>query len=293
MLADVDAVVVHERFGFVDAVRNLAHRRAGEALALVEDQLDTFLEHLRAVALEQVRETPLPGSDRSDLRPKVTHRKLRQATVAANDRGDFLILLAAFENLYERHLQAFGKNVPCDRAKHAADVLPMAHRRREGDQLAIVEDRQSENHVIQVAAHHLRIVGEENIARLDVLLAPVAKLRLDRIRQAADEHRQPEPDGNGVAVGVEKADGEILGLIDDHVIGRAHEIGLHLIGDRHHRAANHFRGEGVYPRYARNLKWHISNLTPFLPAVEHQLEVKDDNFYLSLCLPSLVTRLFI
>ena len=51
MLADVNAVVVHERFGLVDAVGNLAHRGARQPLALVEDQLDTFLERLGAVAL--------------------------------------------------------------------------------------------------------------------------------------------------------------------------------------------------------------------------------------------------
>ena len=157
-------------------------------------------------------------------------------------------MLASFEDLHERHLQPFGKNIPCDGAEHAADVLPMAHRRREGDQLAVVEDRQGEDHVIQVAAHHLWIIGEQDVARLDIFFAPVAKLRLDRIREAADEHRQAKSDGNRVAVGVEKPDGKILGLIDDHVVGGAHEIGLHLIRDRHHRAADHLRRESVDAR---------------------------------------------
>src|SRR4029434_5347963 len=104
MLADVDAVVVHKRFGFVDAVRNLAHRRAGEALALIEDQLDTFLEHLRAVALEQVPETPLPGTDRGDSRAKIPPGEFRQAAVHSNTRGQCRVLLTGFKKFYEGHL---------------------------------------------------------------------------------------------------------------------------------------------------------------------------------------------
>jgi hypothetical protein len=118
----------------------------------------------------------------------------------------------------------------------------------------------SVNHVVQWLPM-MRNIGQQDVAWLDVLLAPVTKLRLDRVREPANEHRQAETDGDRVAVGIEKADGKILGLIDDHVVGGPHEIGLHLIRDRHHRAADHFRREGVYPRCAQNLNWHISNLT--------------------------------
>ena len=166
-----------------------------------------------AVAPEQVRKTPFAGSDRRDLRSKVAHGELRQAAVGANDRSDFLILQAWFEDLHERHLQPFGKNIPCNGAEHAANVLPMAHRRREGDQFAVVEDRQSEDHMIQVAAHHLSIIGERDLQLLDILFAPVAKLRLDRIREAADDISESKANGNGVTVGVEQPDGEVLRLV--------------------------------------------------------------------------------
>ena len=96
-----------------------------------------------------------------------------------------------------------------------------------------------------MAAHHLRIVGQENVAGVNILFTPMLELRLDRIRQPTDKHRQAEADGNRVTVGIEQANGEILGLIDDHVVGGAHEIGLHLIGDRHHSAADHLCGEGI------------------------------------------------
>ena len=43
MFAEVDAIVVHERFGFVNAVGNLPHRRARELFALLVDELNTVL----------------------------------------------------------------------------------------------------------------------------------------------------------------------------------------------------------------------------------------------------------
>ena len=99
--------------------------------------------------------------------------------------------------------------------------------------------------MIEMAAHGVTIVGEQNVAGLDIFLAPESDLRLDRIRQAADKHRQTQAYGHGVAVGIEQTDGEILSFVDDRVIRRAHQVGLHLAGDRHHRAADHLSGKRV------------------------------------------------
>ena len=40
-------------------------------------------------------------------------------------------------------------------------------------------------------------------------------------------------DGNRVAIGVKQADGKVFGLVNNRVIRRAHQIGLHLASDRH------------------------------------------------------------
>ena len=60
----------------------------------------------------------------------------------------------------------------------------------ERDQLALPEDRQREDHVVQVRAHDVAIVGEQDVAGVDVLLAVVGQLRLDGVGEPADEHRQ-------------------------------------------------------------------------------------------------------
>ena len=188
---------------------------------------------------------PLTGADRSELRAHIAHGPLRHTHVGFDNRSDLGIFYSGPETFHERQLQTFGKNIASHATKLSADVLPVRHRRRKRHQLAVVKNRQRKNQMIQVAAHGVTIVGKENVARLDVFLAPVRDLRLDRIGQAANKHRQPEPDGDRVAVAIEKSDGKIFGFVNDRVIRRAHQIGLHLSGDRHQSAANHFGGEGV------------------------------------------------
>jgi len=91
----------------------------------------------------------------------------------------------------------------------------------------------------------------------------VRELRLDRIGQTANEHRQAKTDGDRVAVGIEQADGEVLGLINNRMIRRAHQIGLHLASDRDQSAADHFGGECIdlARRDIQNYRFHISQLT--------------------------------
>jgi hypothetical protein len=139
----------------------------------------------------------------------------------------------------------------------------VCHRTRKRDQLAIVENRQSKDQVIEMAAHGVTIIGEQNVARLDVFLAPELDFRLDRIGKSADEHRQAQADGDRVAVGIEKTDGEVLGFVNNRVVRRAHQVGLHLAGDRHHRAPDHLGSECVDPRSARNLRLHRSLCSRF------------------------------
>ena len=130
MLAQVDAVVVHERFGFVNPIGNFFHRGARQLLALIEYQPHGLFERLGAVALEQLHQAALARADRGDLRAKIAHGEFRQPAVTANDRRQLAVLLAGFEYLHKRHLQPFGKNIPRHRAKHTTHVLPVTHRRR-------------------------------------------------------------------------------------------------------------------------------------------------------------------
>src|SRR5688572_1529575 len=265
MFAEVDTVVIHERLCLINAVGNLFYRRARRSLALLVNQSDTLFECLVAVTLEQVHQPSLAGANRRELRAHVTHRPLGHAHVCADDRGDLRIFFAGPEAFHERKLQSFGENIARNAAELPADVLPMRHRGGKRHQLALVKNRQRENHVIQVAAHGVAVVGEKNIAGLDVFPAPKRDLRLDRVGEPADKHRQPQPDRNRVAVGVEESNSKVLRFVDDRVVCGAHQVGLHLAGDRHQGAANDLGGESIdtgtiaSPYFAHQVPLHLVN----------------------------------
>jgi hypothetical protein len=71
------------------------------------------------------------------------------------------------------------------------------------------------------------------------------QLGLHGLAHAANEHRQPEADRDCVAGGIEQADGEIERLIDDHVVGGAHQVRLHLFGDADERIAHDFGDDRI------------------------------------------------
>jgi hypothetical protein len=63
-------------------------------------------------------------------------------------------------------------------------------------------------------------------------------LRLDGFRHAADEHRQTETDRDRVTIFREDTDGKVKRLVDDHVVGSAHEVGLHFLSNCHDAIAD-------------------------------------------------------
>src|SRR5205823_4122 len=100
---------------------------------------------------------------------------------AANDLGQLAVLLAPLEDLHDRELQAFGVDITGGAAQHAANVLPVGHGGGEGDDLPLPEDRQGEDHVVQVAAHDVGVVGEQHVAGLDPIGTVKRQLRLDGV----------------------------------------------------------------------------------------------------------------
>ena len=56
-----------------------------------------------------------------------------------------------------------------DAAERAADIEPVRHAAGEADEGALVEDRQCQRDVVKVAAGEIGIVGDVDIARLDVV----------------------------------------------------------------------------------------------------------------------------
>ncbi len=136
------------------------------------------VEHrLAPIAVEQLEKAPLAGLDRRDLRAQVAHRAARHAHVHADDVDDVLVDLAGLVELEERDLQPFGIDVGGHAAERAADVDPVRHAAGEAHQHALVEDRQREGDVIEMAAGGVGVVGDEDVAGLDAVLAEMLELR--------------------------------------------------------------------------------------------------------------------
>ena len=94
-LPTIDAVVVHEGFGLVDAVGNGARARARRRFGVIHDGGDRCRDLLAAVALEQFEKAPLAGLDRGHLGAQIAHRAVRHAHVHADDVDEILVDHAA------------------------------------------------------------------------------------------------------------------------------------------------------------------------------------------------------
>ena len=171
-------------------------------------------------------------------------------TLVLDDRDELLVRHALAIDLHDRHLQAFGVDVGGGAVERAADVRPMRHAAGERHHLAVVEDRHRECHVIEMAAGDVGVVGQQDVAGIEILHAVVIELGLHGVAHAADEHRQAEPDRHRIALRVEQPDGEIERLVDDHVVGGAHQVGLHLLGRGDETVAHDFGGDRIDARQA-------------------------------------------
>ena len=204
------------------------------------------VEHrVASVAFDELQETPLAGLHRGDLRAQVAHGPARQADILPDDVDHGLIDHAAVLIFEDRDLQSFGKDIGAHAAENAADIEPMRHAAGERDQLALVKDRQGQRDVVEMAAGEIGIVGDVDVAGTDVFGAEMLDLGLHRLGHAADEHRQPDADGDGLAPWREQAGGEIERLVDDDVVGGAHEVGFHFLGHRNDAVAHDLRDDGI------------------------------------------------
>ena len=97
-----------------------------------------------------------------------------------------------------------------------------------------------------MTAGDVGVVGQQDIAWRKALGAEMSNFGLHGLRHAANEHRQAETDRYGVAVFGEDADGEIESLIDDHVVGGAHEVDFHLLSHCHHAITDDLDENGIW-----------------------------------------------
>ncbi len=223
------------------------HQALAQLLQLV--QVATALE--RAVALEDLDQAALARTAGRDLGPQVADHLDRLARVLLDDPHHRLVLAAGLVELEQRQPQPLlvdlGR-VHGDRpGREPADVDVMRHRRGVPLELAPVEDRLDHVHVRQVlAAEAVRVVGEEDVARVDVLAEVLPDVPHDR-------RERPELDGEGqplrdqLAVAVAERRRVVHRVADDRRVRAAHHDERHLVGHRRERVLDHLERDGIDP----------------------------------------------
>ena len=185
-----------------------------------------------AVAVEQLQEAPLAGLHRRDLRAQVAHGAARQPHVLADDLDQ--VWLTTPRSWYFR----IGI---CSPSEKMSVVMPPSMPPM-SSQCAMQHEKPTSSplwKIGKVKVTWLRwlpveigIVGDVDVARLDIGEPEMPDLGLHGLGHAADEHRQPDADRDGLALRGEQPGGEVERLVDDHVVGGAHEVGLHFLGHR-------------------------------------------------------------
>ncbi len=125
----------------------------------------------------------------------------------------------------------------------------MGDRAGPGEQLAVVEDRLVDDHVVLVqAAADPGVVAQEHVALGDAGVGgPVAQRPVDREVDGADEHRVVEADLYLLAELVGDGEVEVVGVGDDRRAGHALERLAHLVGDRPQPVPDDLVGQRVEP----------------------------------------------
>ena len=123
------------------------------------------------------------------------------------------------------------------------------------NKLALEEIRRVDDDVVEMLAGHRLVIGDDDVAGLEPVLA-VARHAVgdddaeigDEMRHAADILRHER------AVGRDQRGAEVAHLVDHHVVGGALQIGRHLVGDGRQRVADHLERDGVELRSIMRLQ---------------------------------------
>ena len=219
--------------------------------------------------LHQGDDMALNQAETRELGVEVAHDPIRHADVFAQDPFERGIHCAALHHLHGRNLQSFLEHLAGIRRAHAAaDVRRMRHGPREGDQTAIEVDRLRHRDVGQMPGAEPAIVGDEDVALMQVLWRPLLEKRANGPRRRPDEGRDAVRRlGDRASLRVGDDAGKIVGLANDRRERRPHQRGCGFIDDRDEPPPQQFQRYSVEhgssgarsvrqrPDHARSPRW--------------------------------------
>ena len=216
----------------VAAVRDRADRAPRLRLGMVEQRRASLAEDIDAEALDHLAHLALARVHAGDLGVHVAPVLLGHAHVGEKDVAHVAVELAPAVELHGRQPHALlvhlGQRARERRRHRAAHVGVVDMGDREAGDLALVEDRLPDMHVRRVRAHEARvgIVGDRDVAFLVAVDEPqrAAVVEADEPGDAQLVGR-----GEGLAVGIGEAGGEVLRLLDEGRVRGAQERARHAL----------------------------------------------------------------
>ena len=112
-------------------------------------------------------------------------------------------------------------------------------------ELAVDVDGREDVVVGQVPAAVVRVVGDEDVARPELVDAEEVEREAHRQGRGEHELRDADRQRRQAALGVDDRGVALVRLVEDRRRGRARDVGRHLPAHRLHRPADDLGGDGI------------------------------------------------
>ncbi len=248
--ADGDRLVEHAvglQFAAIGAVGQRADRRAHRGFAAAVNFRCQSAQIGQRIGIHQRGDPFLHQVERDDLRPQIAERLVGRAHVLAQQGDQGLVGVAGAHQFHGRNLEAFLEHLArFGAADFSPDIRRMRRRCAERHQVAVAKDRLGDGNVGQVAGAEPDVVGDQHVARRELLRREVAEKMLHRCGQRADE--------TGNALGrlhqrlariVGDDAGEVVALAHQGREGGAHQGRGGFVHQRDQPAPEQFEGDRV------------------------------------------------
>ena len=189
----VDPVIVHPVLRFPFAIGHGANRGARFIFTRGKDALDRSVHRVRAIFLVELADACDAGAQASHLGVKVAHHRFRRARIDPDDAQQFLVGLAAANDLLARDHDAFlvhRGGIEDVAGILAAHVGPVRAHHCVGDDGPVNEDRRDQHAVIGVGAAPIRHIHVNDVARIERTAFAIGERLANGIFVGAEEQRQ-------------------------------------------------------------------------------------------------------
>ena len=174
---------------------------------------------------------------------QVTFDFTRRSHIGLQDLEQLFIALAAFEELHDRDAQPFFENLArLGGENSSADIGAVASVGKQCDHFAVAKNRRGDRDIVDLPRRLPRIVGDQHVARRQLVRWKRREKVLHRSRHGIDmARRATERLSDHSALRIKHAARQVLAFADDRAESRTNQRVLLLIGDGEEAIPNHFQ----------------------------------------------------